>query len=216
MASSGGMAISPDRSWVMTATPDFRQLFLTPTGMGAARPIPNPDGIAYRSVAAWLPDSRRYVITGQKGSDPPRGFVCDLETGAGKSFGAPGLMWKLFFGPPVSPDGKRVVLQDADGAFKMWPLEGGDGVPIPGARAEDQPLTFTEDGAALFVAGRSLPVAIERLDLATGNRTAWLTVAPSDPAGLRYALASITPNGKYWALSTAKLLTDLYVVEGLR
>lgn len=43
-----------------------------------------------------------------------------------------------------------------------------------------------------------------------------MTMAPMDPAGLRYAIVTITPNGKYWALSTAKLLTDLYIVEGLR
>jgi hypothetical protein len=89
-------------------------------------------------------------------------------------------------------------------------------LPIPGARAEDQPLTFTEDGAALLVVGRTLPLEIERLDLTTGQRTPWMTVAPTDRAGLRYAIATITPNGKYWASSTAKLLTDLYVVEGLR
>ena len=41
-------------------------------------------------------------------------------------------------------------------------------------------------------------------------------VTKVDRAGLRYAIATITPSGKYWALSTAKLLTDLYVVEGLR
>jgi len=216
MASGDAVGISPDFSWVMTTSADYQHIFVTPMGMGSPRLIPNPDGIAITGLASWLPDSRRYVLTGQKGSDPSRGFVCDLETGASKSFGAPGLMWPLFTGPPISPDGKRVVLQDADGAFTMWPIDGAEGVPVPGTRAEDQPLTFTEDGAALFVAGRSLPVVIERLELATGQRTPWMTMAPTDRAGLRYAIASITPSGKYWALSTAKLLTDLYVVEGLQ
>ena len=55
-----------------------------------------------------------------------------------------------------------------------------------------------------------------RLDLATGSRTPWLTIAPTDSAGLRYATVAITSNGKYWVLSTAKLLTDLYVVDGLK
>jgi len=35
-------------------------------------------------------------------------------------------------------------------------------------------------------------------------------------AGLRYAVATITPSGKYWTLSVAKLLADLYVAEGLK
>lgn len=32
-------------------------------------------------------------------------------------------------------------------------------------------LTFTDGGTALLVAGRSLPIAIDRLDFATGRRT---------------------------------------------
>jgi hypothetical protein len=55
-----------------------------------------------------------------------------------------------------------------------------------------------------------------RVDLASGRRSAWTTVTPTDSAGLRFAIATITPNGKYWALSVAKLMSDLYVVDGLR
>jgi hypothetical protein len=38
-----------------------------------------------------------------------------------------------------------------------------------------------------------------------------ITVLP--PA---FAAVAITPDGKYWTLSTSRLLTDLYVVIGLR
>jgi len=37
----------------------------------------------------------------------------------------------------------------------------------------------------------------------------WKTIVPSDAAGLRYTTVTISPNGKYWTLATAKLLTDL-------
>jgi hypothetical protein len=56
---------------------------------------------------------------------------------------------------------------------------------------------------------------ISRLDLSTGRREPWMTIAPTDTAGLRLIAATITPSGKYWMLSTGKLLTDLYVVSGL-
>jgi Tol biopolymer transport system component len=216
LSAGHAVALSPDGSEAMTADADVQTLFIVPLGMGPTRAIPNPEGIEYVSPITWLPDGKRFVVVGHKGSDPSRAFVCDVESGAAKPFGEPGVMWTIFTGPPVSPDGKYVVLQGADGISKRWPIEGGEAIAIPGARAEDQPSTFTEDGAAIFVAGRSLPIAIERLDLATGDRTPWITVEPTDNAGLRYALAAITPNGKYWALSTAKLLTDLFVVEGLR
>jgi hypothetical protein len=43
-----------------------------------------------------------------------------------------------------------------------------------------------------------------------------MTLAPTDAAGLRYATVEMTPDGKHWVLAVSKLLTDLYVVEGLR
>ena len=95
-------------------------------------------------------------------------------------------------------------------------MGGGDPLPIPGLLAGDSPLAWTEDGAALFVSGDTNPIPIVRLELATGKRSPWITIAPTDSAGLRYIVPNITPNGKYWTLSIARLLTDLYVVEGLR
>src|SRR5204862_4016801 len=100
------------------------------------------------------------------------------------------------------PDGKYVVLQDANGMYLRFKVEGDESLPIPGLIAGDQPLAWTDDGAALFVGGTTVPISITRVDLATGRRTPWKTIAPSDAAGLRYATLTITPNGKYWALAT--------------
>jgi hypothetical protein len=210
------VSISPDGAFAMTADADNRKVFVTPTGMGPTRETPNPDGIRYESLASWLPDGKHAVVAGRKGSDPARGYLIDLATGKSKPFGAPGMMWLLYTGPPVSPDGRYAVLQDATGVQKRWPIDGGDPLPIQGLKPDDRVLCYTQDGRAIFVAGRSLPIVIERVELDTGRRVAWATVSPTDPAGLRYTMATISPNGRYWALSTAKLLTDLYVVDGLK
>ena len=97
-----------------------------------------------------------------------------------------------------------------------WPMDGGEPLPIPAWRAGDQPLAFSDDGGALFVSAPGVPIEIERLDLASGRRVPWKTIAPSDAAGLRIVAPTITPDGKHWALSTSRLLTDLYVIGGLR
>jgi sugar lactone lactonase YvrE len=216
LSAGDGVAISPDGASALTTSSDYRTVYVTPLGMGPTREVPNPDGIEYSGLPAWHPDGKRILSVGRKGSEAPRGFVLDLATGAARPFAEAGVTWQPYIQPPVSPDGRYAVLHDAAGTPKRWPIEGGAGLAIQGALPEDEPLTFTEDGTALFVAGRTLPVAIERIDLATGRRTPWITVAPTDRAGLRYSVAAITPSGRYWALSTAKLLTDLYVVEGLR
>ena len=109
-----------------------------------------------------------------------------------------------------------MVLLDAAGTPGLWPIDGGDPLPIPGLRPDDQIASFAEGDAELFVAGPSVPVKIERLDLATGRRTPWLEISPTDAAGLRYALVTITPDGRHWALATAKMLTDLFLIEGLK
>jgi hypothetical protein len=88
LASGDGTGISPDHSWAMTISADLRKLFVTPTSMGPTRTIPNPNGIEYQSLASWSPDGRHFVLTGQIGSNPPRGYACDLESGGGKAFGS--------------------------------------------------------------------------------------------------------------------------------
>jgi len=216
LTSGDAAGISPDRTLAMTSSSDYRTLFLTPLGMGPTRAIPNPDRIEYWTIAQWLPDGKRFLVVGRQGDRPSRAFLIDVETGAGSPFGPEGVTWPVFAGCPVSPDGKLAVMLDPTGSPKQWPLAGGEPIPIPGLRPGEEPLTYTEDGKALFVAGRSVPIEIERLELGTGRRSPWTSVAPTDRAGLRYTLVTISPNGKYWAMSIAKLLTDLYVVEGLR
>jgi hypothetical protein len=191
-------------------------VLVVPMGLGATHEVPNPERLSYLGVGRWLPDGKRYAIPARKGSEPSRGYVVDATTGAARPFGAPGVHWSLFLQPPVSPDGTVVVLQDADGTMRRWPIDGGDPLPIPGLLEGESPLSFTEDGRALFVAGRSIPIPVTKLDLASGARSPWMTLAPTDAAGLRYATVEMTPDGKHWVLAVSKLLTDLYVVEGLR
>ena len=216
VSSGEGVMISPDGAYTITASADFRALTVQPLGIGEARPVPNPDGLVYQSLASWLPDGKRIVLAARKGNDPLRGYVIDLATGAAKAFGKPGLLWTLYTSPPVSPDGKYVVLQNAVNKCERWPIDGGDALPVPGLKPDELPITWTQDGGGLYVAGGTMPIPITRIDLATGGRTPVMTMAPTDAAGLRFATAAITPDGKHWAMGMAKLFSDLYVIDGLR
>ena len=216
LCSGDAVGISPDGLWALSITADAESLLLSPLGAGPTHTVPNPEGVRYEGLPAWLPDGKRVVFTGRRDVEESRAFVCDVTSGALKEFGAPGVFWSRFGLPPVSPDGRFVVLEDPEGTPRRWPIEGGDPLPIPGLQPDDEPLAWSEDGAALYVGGSAIPIPISRLDLATGERRLWVTIAPTDTAGLRIAAASITPNGKFWTLSTSRLLTNLYVVEGLR
>jgi hypothetical protein len=51
-----------------------------------------------------------------------------------------------------------------------------------------------------------------------GRREAWLDTSPPDPTGVDrvgWALAVLTPDGRYYAYSYLRTLSDLVLVEGL-
>jgi DNA-binding beta-propeller fold protein YncE len=216
LSHGNGLSVTPDGTRVLVENFGRQTLSVVPMSVGPTVDVPNPEKLTYLGVGRWLPDGKRFAICARKGSEPSRGYVVDAATGAATPFGAPGAHWSFFVQPPASPDGKVVVLQDADGAMKRWPIDGGDPLPIPGLLEGDQAAAFSADGRSLFVAGRGLPIPIVKLDLETGERIPWLSLSSPDAAGIRYATVEMTSDGKHWVCGYSKLLSDLYVVEGLK
>ena len=66
------------------------------------------------------------------------------------------------------------------------------------------------------------PLKIARLDMATGTKRAWLELRPPDPAGiinppgLTTRSIDLTPDGRSYMYSYWRVVSDLYVVDGLR
>jgi len=57
---------------------------------------------------------------------------------------------------------------------------------------------------------------MSRLDLVTGRRVPWRTLSIADPAGFAPFGAVITPDGQAYAVSYGRLLSNLFLVEGLK
>jgi hypothetical protein len=70
----------------------------------------------------------------------------------------------------------------------------------------------------LFVRySRSAPASVSRLDLATGEKKPWRELLPPDSVGVQGVADIIgTPDGKAYAYSYYRRLSELFVVEGLR
>jgi hypothetical protein len=98
------------------------------------------------------------------------------------------------------------------------PLAGGDPRPINGFAAGEAPLAWTADGRALFLTHPGeLPASINRLDIATGQRTLLKQLMPLDSAGVQHiGPIRITPDGKTYVYGFQRRLSDLYIVEGLK
>ena len=209
--------MSEDGKWVLSLTPDaVPRILIHPTGPGESRELPNPDGVLANN-ARWLPGGK-IVVLGPTATEGSRGYLFDPAGQVPRPFTPEGIV--VIPGRqsiPASPDGTGIVAQNADGAFVIYPIDGEDPEPIARLGAGDFPIEWAEDGRSLYV-GRQKGVAwqIRRLDLATGEATDWMEIVPTDPAGLRLSLVYVTPNGRYWLHSSSRLLTDLFVAEGLK
>jgi Tol biopolymer transport system component len=207
--------VSRDGRWALALPVTGSPLLLHPTGAGQSRALSNPLKLVI-DAAAWLPDGRRVVLFGQPPGQPSRGYVQDVD-GAPKPFTPEGARPIRWWSLPVSPDGSRVVAESPAGVPMIYHLAEGAADSVPGLTAADVPVQWQEDGRGLFVArGNGLPWVIDRLDLATGRRTHALDIRPREIAGMRLSIVAISPNGQHYVHNYSRLLTDLFVVTGLR
>jgi hypothetical protein len=209
--------VSRDGRWAVALPVNGSPVLLHPTGAGSSRELPNPEKLVF-DIAAWLPDSRRVVMFGQVQGRPSRGYVQDIDGGPPRPFTNEGATvsllrwWKL----PVSPDGSRVIARNDQGIPSIFHIDNGATEPITGLRPDDLPVQWLADEGTILVAhGNGMPWIVERLDLATGRRTPALEVRARDAVGLRLSALALARDGRHWAHSYSRLLTDLFVVEGL-
>ena len=80
------------------------------------------------------------------------------------------------------------------------------------------PIQWASDGRSLYVCRPAqLPARVFLLDISSGRRNLWKELSPFDPAGLSVILnIAITPDGKSYAYDYGQVLSDLYLVEGLK
>jgi len=117
--------------------------------------------------------------------------------------------------PVVSPDGLKV-------AFINRVMTGSSVWSLKGERLRDVPVHMMVTGWAsdsrsvfVFKAGE-IPIRIQRMDISTGTLTAWKEIIPSEIAGeFDAAFVRVNPDGDAYAYSIERMLTDLYIVEGL-
>ena len=79
-------------------------------------------------------------------------------------------------------------------------------------------LRFSDDGRAVFVTHPAgLPARIERVDIATGQRSLWKELMPIDRAGLvDVGYFQISADGRSYAYSYRRNVATLYVGSGVR
>ena len=206
--------LSADGKWVVAivfGSPP--RLCLIPTGPGEPKLIPRGQIDEYH-WAFLLPDGRRVVFSGNERGRGVRLFVQELDGATARPITPEG---NGFLMTP-SPDGKFVPSTGPNGEERLYSVDGGEPRPLPGVRNGDDVLLWSADGRSILVERRpSLPARIDRVDVATGRSVLWREIAPADRAGMiTVASVLISDDESTWSYSVRRLLSELYLVDGLR
>ncbi len=217
LGEGSALALSPDRNWALSSLPQANSPFiLLPTGTGNPRKIALGD-ISPEQSAAWLPDSRGIVFAGSEKGHDVRLWSVAIDGGRPRAITPEGTFTALP-GFAVSPDGRFVAAIGPDRKAAIFPIAGGTPRELPTVAAAEYPLRFTADGRSLFVWKRGdVPAPVTRVDVATGKRELWKNLMPVDPAGVeRISNVVVAPEAGAYAYAYARVLSDLFMVEGLR
>jgi Tol biopolymer transport system component len=212
-------SLSPDGRWVV-ASRQYREdgpseLVLLPTGAGEARMIRHgPMDIRARS-SGWLPDSTGFLYAAETEGGRPRTYLVSLSGGEPRPITSEGTVGTL-----VSPDGSRLVARRSQ-EWVLCPLAGGPEEPVLGIDHNWTVLGWDPDGTRLRIAETaSEPLNLMLLDPYTGDRQPWkrlVRTASLDRAGLMsLSLPRFSRDGRAYAYTYHRQLSDLYVVHGLR
>jgi serine/threonine protein kinase/Tol biopolymer transport system component len=211
------VGLSADGTWALSIARDpAPALVLLPTGVGAPRTLARGP-IEEILWASLFPDSRRVLMAGREKGLGPRLYVQDLEGGEPRRLGS-GEVGGGHYWNPISTDGRRAVVPGPRGGFVVCSLGPDSATTLSVLESGYFAVRWTPDGRRLYVFsenGRS--GSLEILDPVTGRRTPLRVVGSDDPAGLiHFGPMLVTPDGSAYAYNYFRILSDLYVVEGLK
>ena len=206
--------LSPDGAWVATipvANPDHVDLL--PAGAGAPRRF-RAQGIVGFEWADFTADGARLLFVGREPDRSMRVWISGLDGAAPRALTPE----RLVIGRnTISPDGRWLVAGCPPLTSCLYPMDGGDRVPLPNV-GRSAPVFWSADARFLYVSDPDPAGArIDRLEVATGRRAPWRTLGPSDRVGfVRVGSRMGTLDGAAVAFSTVRNLSELYLVTGLR
>jgi Tol biopolymer transport system component len=181
-----GMQFSSDGKRVLATVPSTPPRVVSyPVGVGEATQL-DRGNFEKLNRAYWIPDGR-VLVSGNESGKSSRCFLLDPASGATEPVGPEGI-WE---GVP-SPDGTVFAARNQAG-WSIYPLSGtGEGRPVPSLDQANYLIRWSLDGRALYCFQRSsVPAAVERVDIATGQRQTIATLGEKDRAGL-VSILSVT------------------------
>ena len=143
-------------------------------------------------------------------------YVQAVPDGKPQAIG-PDRLGLMLFSNPVSPDGKYVI-GGRRGEVLLVPMDGaGQSRVLPDlSPPSDRIIQWSPDSHHLYVYRYGeRPARVWLYEVETGRRQLWKEIPFDDAIALGVRIR-VTPDGRAWAYGGARVLSDLYVVDGLR
>jgi len=208
--------ITPDGAWAAAVLQKLTHphVLLYPTGAGQAKPL-SPQGLSLRPGFRFMPDGRHVLARAAEEGKGDRIYLLDLEGRKPRA-----VTPENYRGiGPITSDGRRFIVRTPDGAAVIYPIEGGEPVAAKGFDAGDVAVGWTADDRELYVIQTrgGLGSRIDRLDPSTGRREPWKEIVPADPTGVvRISSVIVSPDGSFYGYAYSRVLSNLFLVEGLK
>ena len=210
-------AISPDNKWVITMPLKTGGLSVIPTGVGESRQLTH-DNVSYGAVQ-YFADGKRLIAGGIEPGHGRRDYVIDVATGASKPITPEGVA-----GIVLSPDARSVAVSGPDGNPGIWSFDTNSLRSIPGLDSNYVIAGWAPDGNSLYAASfqdrwRSGSTKVYRVNIASGRMEFWKefgTNLPAGTAGSGVATPRFSADGSAYAYIYVQVLSEAYVVKGLK
>jgi eukaryotic-like serine/threonine-protein kinase len=209
-----GMAgdLSPDGKWAASVV-SYTQILLLPTGAGTVKRIERAGIQQYGHQVHWTPDGKQIVFSGNQAGEEARCFMQSVDGGAPRPITPQGVG-----GCRVSPDGQLLFGEDlTGGGARLYPMDGGAPRPVPGLLPGDMVLWSPDPHFVYAYQGKQIPVRLYRLNVVSGERQLFKEFHPGEATGLcDLSHILFSADGRAYVYSYTRLLSELYVVKGLK
>ena len=210
LGEGGAGILSPDGQWVLSFVGAPPRAVLLPTGAGEPRQLlDEKSGVI---DAAWLPGGKSIVYSAASPGHGLRSYLLDIPGGTPRALTPEGTA-----GARVTPDGRFALVVDPQRQAWLYPIAGGEPQKLDLIlKANEDVLSFL-DMQNLLLRTDTVPVDVTRVDIRTGRREPWKQIVPPDAAGVQNIPSlKFSADGKAYAYSIFRMLSDLYVVDQLK
>jgi eukaryotic-like serine/threonine-protein kinase len=201
---------SHDGKWVLAIVPTSpSELVAYPVGAGDPVRLERAALDSY-AQAQWFGDGTRVLVNAAEPGKGLRFYVQEFPGGVPRPVTPEGTR-----DGRLAPDEESILARGPTGAYASYPLDGGEPRPVQGLGENDRVLQWGVDGTSVLAARiGTVPSLVERVELESGRREPFLTLAPPDLSGVTVVVpTSFSADLRAYVFGCSRRAARLFVAE---